>query len=343
MKASTSQFFFGILVGALLTCVGFAILGQNSKTNASSGSSRAIKVAHGLSVEHPVHKGIEEFGREIERLSNGALTVDIFPSEQLGKETVCLEKAQQGEIDIVKVSCAPVGNFIPVFKLFSLPYLFRDSDHFWETLDSEIGSDLLTELSTLENGNDSGLVGMTWFDAGSRSFYATSELTGPESLKGLKIRVMEDPIAEATVKALDASAITMSFGELYTSLKQGGVDGAENNPPSLQTSNHFEVCKNYLLDEHARIPDVLVAGQKFWDSLNDTEKGWVKQASRHASQFQRDLWAEASQKALDQLKEEGVAIRKADIEQFQEITQSVVNQFATGERKTYVDRIKEVK
>lgn len=343
MKASTSQFFFGILVGALLTCVGFAILGQNTTANAGAGSSRAIKVAHGLSVEHPVHKGIEEFGSELERLSGGTLTVDIFPSEQLGKETVCLEKAQQGEIDIVKVSCAPVGNFIPVFKLFSLPYLFRDSDHFWQTLDSKIGSDLLTELSTLENGNKSGLVGMTWFDAGSRSFYATSALTGPESLKGLKIRVMEDPIAEATVKALGASAITMSFGELYTSLKQGGVDGAENNPPSLQTSNHFEVCKNYLLDDHARIPDVLVAGQKFWDSLNETEKGWVQQASRHASEFQRALWAEASQKSLDELKAADVTILEADIAQFQEITKSVVDQFATGERKAYVDRIKEVK
>ena len=343
MKASTSQFFFGILVGALLTCVGFAVLGQSSNANAGGGSSRAIKVAHGLSVEHPVHKGIEEFGRELERLSGGTLTVDIFPSEQLGKETVCLEKAQQGEIDIVKVSCAPVGNFIPVFKLFSLPYLFRDRDHYWEVLDSQIGSDLLNELSTLENGNGSGLVGMTWFDAGSRSFYATRELTGPESLKGLKIRVMEDPIAEATVKALDASAITMSFGELYTSLKQGGVDGAENNPPSFLTSNHFEVCQNYLLDEHARIPDVLVAGQKFWDSLNATEKGWVQQASRHASEFQRDLWAEASQKALDELKAADVNILKANISQFQKITQSVVDRFATGERKTYVDRIKEVK
>ena len=343
MKASKSQFILGILVGSLLTCIGFAVIGQRSGDDAESSSKRAIKVAHGLSVEHPVHKGIEEFGRELERLSGGTFSVDIFPSEQLGKETVCLEKAQQGEIDIVKVSCAPVGNFVPVYKLFSLPYLFRDRDHFWQVLDSEIGNDLLTELGTLENGNSSGLVGMTWFDAGSRSFYATSELTGPESLKGLKIRVMEDPIAEATVKALGASAITMSFGELYTSLKQGGVNGAENNPPSLQTSNHFEVCKNYLLDQHARIPDVLVGSQKFWDSLNDKEKEWVRQASQHASEFQRSLWAEASQKSLDELKQAGVTVRTVDVALFQDLTGSVVDQFATGERKTYVNRIKEVK
>ena len=134
----------------------------------------------------------------------------------------------------------------------------------------------LTALSSLESGDNSGLVGMTWFDAGSRSFYATRDLDSPDSLTGLKIRVMQDPVAEATVKALGASAVTMSYGELYTSLKQGGVDGAENNPPSFYSSRHFEVCKNYLLDEHSRIPDVLVAGTKFWDGLNDVEKQWVR-------------------------------------------------------------------
>ena len=344
MKPSVSQFVFGVLVGSLVTCVAFAMLGQRSKS--SSGDSdreiTEITVAHGLPVEHPVHAGIEEFGRELEKLSGGALKVIIFPGAQLGKETVCLEKTQQGEIDITKVSCAPIGNFVPVFKLFSLPYLFRDREHYWRVLDSDVGGDLLNELSTRDGGGNSGLVGMTWFDAGSRSFYATRGLEGPESLAGLKIRVMEDPVAEATVKALGASAVTMSFGELYTSLKQGGVDGAENNPPSLHSSRHFEVCKNYLLDEHSRIPDVLVAGSKFWDSLSETEKEWVRKASKHASQFQRDLWAEASQKSLDELKEAGVTVRSADTAKFQKLTEDVVEKFATGQRKTYVGRIKGV-
>ena len=342
MKASISQFVFGILFGVLLTCVGFAWIGQRSEKS-GGGSARIINVAHGLPVEHPIHAGIEEFGRELETLSGGTLKVNIFPGAQLGNETVCLEKTQQGEIDITKVSCAPVGNFVPVFKIFSLPYLFRDRDHYWRVLDSEVGGDLLTELSSLEDGSSSGLVGMTWFDAGSRSFYATRELENPASLAGLKIRVMQDPVAEATVKALGASAVTMSFGELYTSLKQGGVDGAENNPPSLYSSRHFEVCKNYLLDEHSRIPDVLVAGSKFWDALNDTEKQWVRQAAQHASEFQRNLWAEASQQAIDDLEEAGVTVRRADTAEFQRLTDDVVKRFATGERATFVDRIKDVK
>ncbi|MFC7337298.1 TRAP transporter substrate-binding protein [Haloferula chungangensis] len=343
MKPSLSQFLLGLLVGALLCCVGFAWIGQRDGKAADGSRVREITVAHGLAVTHPVHQGIEEFGRELDRLSGGSLKVNIFPGEQLGTETVCLEKTQQGEIDITKVSTAPIGNFVPVFKLFSLPYLFRDEDHYWRVLDGEVGEDLLDALSITESGTSSGLVGMTYYDAGSRSFYATRPLTSADSLKGLKIRVQQDPVAEAAVKSLGASAVTMGFGELYTSLKQGGVDGAENNPPSLLSSRHFEVCKHYLLDEHSRIPDVLVAGSKFWDSLNETERAWVDQAARHSSKFQRELWAIESQKALDELEAAGVTILKADPEAFRHLTKPVVEQFATGDRKEFVNRIGAVK
>lgn len=343
MKPSLSQFLLGLLVGVLLCCLGFAWIGQRETKSAGSSRIREITVAHGLAVTHPVHMGIEEFGRELDRLSGGSLKVNIFPGEQLGNETVCLEKTQQGEIDITKVSTAPIGNFVPVFKLFSLPYLFRDEKHYWKVLDGEVGEDLLDALGTTEDGRSSGLVGMTYYDAGSRSFYATSPLTSPASLDALKIRVQQDPVAEATVKSLGASAVTMGFGELYTSLKQGGVDGAENNPPSLLSSRHFEVCKHYLLDEHSRIPDVLVAGSKFWDSLSDAERDWVDEAARHSSEFQRELWAAESQKALDELAAAGVTILKAESEAFRKLTKPVVEEFATGERKEFVTRIEAVK
>lgn len=343
MKYSLSQFLFGLLVGVLVSCLAFAWIGQRDRDSGGDVGVREITVAHGLAVTHPVHKGIEEFGRELARLSGGTMKVNIFPGEQLGNETVCLEKTQQGEIDITKVSCAPIGNFVPVFKLFSLPYLFRDGEHFWKVLDGEVGEDLLVALETTEQGNPSGLIGLAYFDAGSRSFYATRPLGGPADLKGLKIRVQQDPVAEATVKSLGASAVTMSFGELYTSLKQGGVDGAENNPPSLLSSRHFEVCKHYLLDRHSRIPDVLVGSEKFWSSLSGTERQWVEQASRHSSEFQRALWAEESRKALDELAASGVTISEADPAVFRQMTSAVVGKFATGAREVFVKRIDEVK
>ena len=150
-------------------------------------------------------------------------------------------------------------------------------------------------------------------------------------------------MAEGTVRSLGASPVTMSFGELYTSLKQGGVDGAENNPPSYLSSRHFEVCKHYLLDEHSRIPDVLVTGTKFWDQLNEAEKGWVQEAAKRSSEFQRALWAEETEKALAELADAGVTILQADSAAFQERTTGVLNQFATGERMEFVNLIKAVK
>ena len=343
MKPTFFTFVLGLLLGVLLACLGFSWIGQRDKNKTGGGGAREITVAHGLPVTHPVHKGIVEFGRQLSELSGGTMKVNIFPGEQLGNETVCLEKTQQGEIDITKVSCAPIGNFVPVFKLFSLPYLFRDGDHYWKVLDGEVGESLLNALEITADGGSSNLVGLAYYDAGARSFYATSPLKGPSDLQGLKIRVQQDPVAEGTVRSLGASPVTMSFGELYTSLKQGGVDGAENNPPSYLSSRHFEICKHYLLDEHSRIPDVLVTGTKFWDKLNETEKGWVREAAQRSSEFQRALWAEETDKALEELAAAGVTILKADSAEFQARTTGVLSQFATGERMDFVKLIKAVK
>jgi len=142
---------------------------------------------------------------------------------------------------------------------------------------------------------------------------------------------------------MGASAVAIAYGELYTSLKQGGVEGAENNPPSFYSSRHFEVCKHYVLDEHSRVPDVLVASAKLWESLDETERGWVREAAERSSRFQRELWAEESQRALDELREGGVTIREPDREPFRQAVEPVTAKYATGERKEMVERIRAVK
>lgn len=343
MKASTSLFIVGLLVGTLLACLGFAWIGQSGGHSGAAGSGRVLTVAHGLPIGHPVHKGLEEFGQELLKLSGGRLSVQIYPSEQLGNETECLEKLQQGGIDITKVGAAPIGNFVPLFKLFSLPYLFRDHDQYWIALDGPVGQDLLKAVAVSEAGTPSGLIGLTYYDAGSRSFYTTRPVNVPADLKGLKIRVQQDPVAEATVKALGASAVSMSFGELYTSLQQGGVDGAENNPPSFLSSRHFEICKHYILDEHSSIPDVLLASSKLWDSLDEEERGWLSEAAVRSSKFQRVLWAKETQRSLKELAAAGVTIIPTDPATFREAVKPVMEEFATGARADMVQRIQTVK
>jgi tripartite ATP-independent transporter DctP family solute receptor len=343
MKASSSLFLVGLLVGLLTACLAFAWIGQRGDDDGGGGSGRELVVAHALPVTHPVHQGLENFGDELANLSGGRLTVKIFPSEQLGNETECLEKVQQGTIDITKTSAAPIGNFVPVFKLFSLPYLFRDRDHYWKVLDGEVGQDLLDALSTNDAGSPSGLVGLGYYDAGSRSFYTTRPVTKPADLKGLKIRVQQDPVAEATVKSMGASAVAMAFGELYTALKQGGVDGAENNPPSFLSSRHFEICKHYILDEHSSVPDVLIGSSRLWESLDEVERGWVREAVKRSSLFQRELWAEESERAIEAVKAGGVTVLEADKGPFREAAEGVNAEYATGTRGEMVERIKAVK
>ncbi len=338
MKRSSSQFIFGVLTGLLGACLLAAIIGQRHDKGKVVGS-RELTVAHALATTHPVHKGIEEFGRQLEELSGGKFTIKIFPSEQLGNETECLEKLQQGSIDIAKTSAAPVGSFVPVYQLFSLPYLFRGRDHYWEILDGDIGEELLDELGINAEGKPSGLTGLGYFDAGSRNFYTIAPVHSPADLKGLKIRVQKDPVAEDMVRAMGGSAVSMSFGELYTSLKQGGVDGAENNPPTFLTSSQFEVCQNYVLDAHSRVPDLLVASKKLWDSLNDTERGWYRQAAKKASVYQRQLWAEETEQAIQKLKEGGVTIREVDLTPFREAVKPVIDKYAKGKVAELVNRI----
>ena len=342
MKPGTSQFTVGLLIGLLAACATFAWLGQRGSSG-QHASGRVLTVAHALPVTHPVHQGLEEFAKQLAQLSGGTLTATIYSSEQLGNETECLEKIQQGSIDVTKVSAAPVGNFVPVFRLFSLPYLFRDHDHYWKALDGPVGQDLLAALATTGDGGPSGIVGLAYYDAGSRSFYTSRPVTSPADLAGLKIRVQQDPVAEDMVRAMGASAVAMAMGELYTSLKQGGVDGAENNPPSFHSSRHFEICKHYILDEHTSVPDVLVASQKLWDSLNETERGWVIEAAKRSSNLQREIWADASDRALAELKAAGVTIRETDPAAFREAAASVTAKYATGERATMVERIQAVK
>jgi tripartite ATP-independent transporter DctP family solute receptor len=317
-----------------------------SVTKSSKGDSdreeRRLKVAHSLPVSHPVHEGIQHFADQVATYSNGRLQLDIFPNSQLGSETQTLEQIQSGSLDAAKVGGATLGSFIPVAKIFSLPYLFRDSDHYWEVLNGETGQDLLDELSTNGSGQPSGFRGLTYYDAGSRSFYAKKPILRPDDLNGLKIRVMNDPVAIDTMKSMGASPTPISWGELYTALQQGVVDGAENNPPSFVSSRHFEVSKEFSMDHHSRIPDLLVISEETWGSLSGEEQEWVRKAAADSSEFQRKAWEAGVQDSLEEMKAEGVTVHEVDLEPFIQATESVREHYAQGKVREYVERIQSV-
>ncbi|WP_246124804.1 TRAP transporter substrate-binding protein [Algibacter pacificus] len=279
-------------------------------------------LAHTLPQTHPVHKGILEFQKALNEKSGGKIKIKIFPDGQLGSEREVLELLQIGSVAVTKVSAATLSNFVPEYHILGIPYLFRDKQHQFEVLEGEVGK------AILQKGSKFWLRGLCYYDAGSRSFYTSNKaIRTPKDLKGLKIRVMNNQMAINMVEALGGSPTPMAYGELYTAIQQGVVDGAENNPPSFVSSNHYEVSKYYTLDQHSSVPDVLLIGTKFWDKLNDQEKQWVQEAADESSQAEKVFWQQSVDASMAKAKEAGVEIIIPEKSLFQEQSKSVLEGF----------------
>ena len=305
-----SQIIIKTSVLGLLSLIFFSCTGETSVT--------VIKLAHVLDTSHPVHKGMEVMARLVEEKSGGKMRVDIYPSGQLGQERDMIELLQIGSLAMTKVSTAPLEAFVPEMKIFGVPYVFRDDEHRWKVLKSSIGKRLLL------SGQKHFLRGMCYYDAGSRSFYTKEKpILKPEDLKGMKIRVMKSITAVEMVQSLGGSATPIPWGELYTALQQGVVDGAENNPPSFYLSRHYEVCKYYCLDEHTAVPDILLMSTVVWNNLTEQEQVWLQEAVDESVEVQKILWKEASEHALAEVQKAGVEIIYPDKEPFRNAVKSM--------------------
>tara|TARA_R110002020_G_scaffold22405_1_gene75753 strand:+ start:26736 stop:27716 length:981 start_codon:yes stop_codon:yes gene_type:complete len=316
----------------LAVCAIF-LIGSNGCALREQG--RIIKLAHGLDVNHSVHKAMVKMGKDLKKVSKGKLQLEIYPSQQLGTERECLELLQIGSLDMTKVSVGTLENFAPKMRVLGLPFLFRDREHAFRVLDGPIGQELL------DDGERYWLKGLGYYDAGSRSFYTKDRpINTPTDLKGLKIRVMESITSMEMVRELGGSPTPISWGELYTALQQGVVDGAENNPPSFYLSRHYEVCKFYSLDEHTVLPDALVMGTHLWESLSEEERGWLKGAVDRSVTYQRKLWALSEAEALEEVQKAGVKIIRPDKTLFSSEVKGVYDTYKNDrELSSLIERI----
>ena len=280
---------------------------------------KSLKLSHSLGLSHPVHQALEFFAERVREKSDGQLEIEIYPSSQLGSERESLELLQIGSLAMTKVSSAVMENFSPQLKVFGYPYIFRNREHRYQVFDSPLGKDLLAE------GEQYWLKGLTYFDAGSRSFYTKeTPIETPEDLEGLKIRVMPSPTAINLIKSLGGSPTPVSWGELYTSLQQGVVDGAENNLPSFYSSKHYEIAKYFSVDEHTSIPDILVISTLVFNDLSPQEQEWLLESADEAAVKQRELWEQAEKEALAAIKEAGVRVIYPEKDLFKEESENLI-------------------
>ncbi len=300
---------------AVLALMVGAVMGLSSIAQATT-----LKLSHNQDVSYPVHKAMKFMADRAKELSDGELKIRIYPNAQLGSQRESLELVQNGALDMAKSNAAELEAFAKAYGAFNLPYLFKDSDHLYRGLDSDIGKQILL------SGKDKGFIGLTYYDAGARSFYAKKAITSPADLKGMKVRVQPSPTAVKMIELLGGSPTPLAFGELYTALQQGVVDAAENNVPSMTMNRHSEVTKFFSLDEHTMIPDVLVISSKVWEKLPEKEQKALSQAAAESMLEMKKLWAESEAVERQSAEKQGVQFVTVDKEAFRKAVEPMYDQ-----------------
>ncbi len=252
---------------------------------------------------YPTVEAVKYMGELIAEATDGRIGVEVFHSAQLGEEKDTIEQTRFGVIDLNRVSLGPFNNLIEETKVFSLPYIFRSVEHMHSVVDGEIGQEVLDAFAEYD------LIGLAYYDGGSRSFYNSQKpITSIEDIAGLKFRVMQSDVFVDMVDALGGNATPMPYGEVYSSIQTGVIDGAENNWPSFESSGHFEVAGYYTLDQHLIVPEVLVMSKKTWDTLSAEDQAIIRDAARQSVERMRELWV-AREAASEQIvRDAGVEI-----------------------------------
>jgi tripartite ATP-independent transporter DctP family solute receptor len=273
---------------------------------------------------YPTVEAIQRMGKKLETATNGRISIQMYPLMQLGGEKEMIEQAQVGALQIARISVGAMGPVVDDLNVFNLPFIFRDEAHMRKVIDGPIGQELLDRVS---NSPQSRLIVLGWMDAGTRNVYSNKPVTKPADLKGMKIRMMGNPIFVETMNAMGGNGISMGFNELYGALQTGVVDGAENNPPTLLAQNHYTVSKVYSLTGHLIIPEIFVFSKRNWEALSKEDQALLKKVSREAQFEERELWDKMVTEAEAKLKAAGVQFVQADKAAFYKATQPVRDKY----------------
>lgn len=304
-----------------ILCAGLVVgmAGGCSGTGNINGGKRIIRVALSQSETHPEYTGMEKFKEVVEEKLGDKYEVQIYPNELLGGQTKAIELTQTGAIDFVVAGTPNLEIFADVYEVFSMPYLFTSEEAYFASMND---TDYMEKV--YESTDDTGLRVMTWFNVGSRNFYAKKPINTPDDLKGLKMRVQQSPASVKMANAFGAAASPMSFGEVYTAIQQGVIDGAENNELALTENKHGEVAKYYSYTMHQIIPDVLIANLKFLNGLSDDEKAIFYDAAQQATETEMKAWDTQVEKAKKIAQDDmGVEFIYPDINLFKEKVSNV--------------------
>lgn len=315
-----------------------AALALSSVATTASAQQITLRSADIHPDGYPTVEAVIYMGKLVSERTNGRIGVKVFNNASLGSEKDTIEQTRFGVIDMNRVNTAPFNNLVPQTQVLGLPFLFRSVDHMHKTIDGPIGDEILAAFEP------HGLVGLAFYDSGARSFYTTRKpIRSIADLKGMKVRVQQSDLWIAMMQAFGANATPMPFGEVYSSLETGVVDGAENNWPSYESSRHFEVAKNYTLTDHSLAPEALVISKISWDKLSPEDQKIVRAAAKESVVKMRELWSAREKASEAKVRAAGTNVITVDKQPFIDAMKPVYDKFITDPKmKDLVTRIQAV-
>ncbi len=300
----------------VVAACGFVFANGGTESKGVEQKSMVLRYAENQPQDYPTTQAAYEFAKIVEEKTGGRIKVEVYYGAQLGDEKSVIEQMQFGAIDFTRVSLSPLAEFNKSLNVLQLPYLYRDSDHMWKVLEGPVGDEFLASVTA------NNLIGLSWFDAGARNFYnSVRPVKTLADMKGLKIRVQESQQMMDMVAALGASPTPMAYGEVYSGLQTGVIDGAENNWPSYESTSHYEVAKYFVLDEHTRVPEMQMVSAITWKKLSAEDQAVIREAAQRSAKIERELWAAKEKASEDKVKAGG----------------SVVTELAAGEKQKFQD------
>ena len=307
---------------------------------AGGAAARDFRSAEVHPADYPTTLAVQYMGKLLAERSGGKLGVHVYPAGVLGTEKDTVEQLRIGGLDMMRINAAALNSVVPETIVTVMPFLFRSTEHLHHVLDGPIGDEILAAMAS------QGIVGLAFYDSGARSFYTSKKpIRSLADMKGLKIRVQQSDLFVGLIEALHANPTPMPYGEVYTALKTGIVDGAENNWPSYESSRHFESAKFYTLTEHSMAPEVLAFSKIVWDKLSKDEQAMIRKAAKDSVPYMRKLWEEREVKSRKTVEAAGVqVITLPDKKEFVDAMKPVYARFAdTPKLKDLVKRAQETK
>ncbi|MDD3367823.1 MAG: TRAP transporter substrate-binding protein [Lachnospiraceae bacterium] len=323
----------GVLVLAIVTA---ALTVRHFHRAEEQQPEYVLSYAENQAEDYPTTLGAKRFAELVEARTGGRIRIVVSAQGLLGTEKDVIQQMQFGGIDFARVSLSQLAEYIPELNVLQMPYLYTGSDHMWRVLDGRIGDEFLAEIDAYD------LEGLSWYDAGARNFYsATKPITCLEDVAGMRIRVQESELMADLVEALGATAVPISYENVYSALEKGTVDGAENNWPSYESTQHYEVAKYYTIDEHTRVPEVQICSQMTWSKISEADRDIIRKCAEDSALYERELWIKREENSKKVALANGVEIEELSVKEkqkFQDAMMGVYEKYC-GDDMDIIDEI----